>query len=174
MGKINCNMPCRHWGKVECKVLVQGEGTGKSRSTALLLLNLDTIWGLVVNAMLLYCQQRVLIPIVQEAGWAPGPIWIGVKKSNSPAPPGFKPWAIQPLVSRYTDYVTLAPLFISIQYYTHGTLTILLEWLELIKKFRNNYAFAYGWRHLNVVMQHYNSDFIKSNVKSNLQKHQLL
>jgi hypothetical protein len=60
----------------------------------------------------------VLIPTVQEAGLAQGPIWIGVKNSNSPAPPGFKTWAIQPLVSRYTHYVILAPLFISILCYT--------------------------------------------------------
>jgi len=40
---------------------------------------------------LLYCQGGVLIPTVQEAGWASGPIWIGVKNSNSPAPPVFKP-----------------------------------------------------------------------------------
>ena len=37
------------------------------------------------------------VPIVQEAGWAPG--W--VRKISSP--PGFDPGTVQPLASRYTD-----------------------------------------------------------------------
>jgi len=37
--------------------------------------------GVVVNAMswLLYPQERELVPIIQEAGWAPGPIWMGAE-----------------------------------------------------------------------------------------------
>jgi hypothetical protein len=41
------------------------------------------------------------VPILQEAGWAPGPFWIGAE--NSP-PPGFDPRTFQPVASRYTDY----------------------------------------------------------------------
>jgi hypothetical protein len=40
------------------------------------------------------------VPIVQEAGWAPGPVWIGAENL---APPGLDPRTIQPVVSRYTD-----------------------------------------------------------------------
>ena len=41
--------------------------------------------------------------IVQEAGWAPGPIWTGAKNLH---PPGFEPRTVQPVASRYTDYST--------------------------------------------------------------------
>jgi len=42
------------------------------------------------------------VPTV-EAGWAPGPVWIGVENL---APPGFNTHTVQPVVSRYTDYAT--------------------------------------------------------------------
>ena len=37
--------------------------------------------GWVVNATPrpLYPQERDLVPIVQEAGWAPGPVWTGAE-----------------------------------------------------------------------------------------------
>jgi len=40
------------------------------------------------------------VPIVQEAGWAPGPVWTG---EENLAPPGFHPRTVQPVASRYTD-----------------------------------------------------------------------
>jgi hypothetical protein len=40
------------------------------------------------------------VPILQEAGLAPGPVWTGA--DNLP-PPGFDPRTVQPLASRYTD-----------------------------------------------------------------------
>jgi hypothetical protein len=43
------------------------------------------------------------VPIVQEAGWAPGPVWKGAENL---APPGLDPWTIQPVASRYTDWAT--------------------------------------------------------------------
>jgi hypothetical protein len=46
------------------------------------------------------------VPIVQEAGWAPEPIWIGAENL---VPPGFDPRTFQPVVSRYTDYAIPAP-----------------------------------------------------------------
>ena len=46
------------------------------------------------------------VPIVQEAGWAPGPVWTGVK-NLAPPPPGFDPCTVQPVESRYTDYTVL-------------------------------------------------------------------
>jgi hypothetical protein len=48
------------------------------------------------------------VPIVQEAGWAPEPVWIGVENL---APPGFNPWAFQPIASHYTNYTILAHSF---------------------------------------------------------------
>jgi hypothetical protein len=46
------------------------------------------------------------VPIVQEVGWAPEPVWIGVENL---APPGFDPRTFQPVASRYTDYAIPAP-----------------------------------------------------------------
>jgi hypothetical protein len=40
-------------------------------------------------------------PIVQEAWWAPGPVWIGAEKLT---PTGFDLRTFQPVASRYTDY----------------------------------------------------------------------
>ena len=40
------------------------------------------------------------VPILQEAGWAPGPVWTGAENL---APPGFDPRTVQPVASRYTD-----------------------------------------------------------------------
>ena len=45
------------------------------------------------------------VPIVQEAGWAPEPVWIGAENLT---PLGFDPQTFQPVASRYTDYVILA------------------------------------------------------------------
>ena len=44
------------------------------------------------------------VPIVQKAGWAPGPVWTGAE--NLAPPPGFDPWTVQPVASRYTDWAT--------------------------------------------------------------------
>ena len=43
---------------------------------------------------------RDLVPIVQEAGWAPGRVWTGAENL---APLGFDPRTVQPVVNRYTD-----------------------------------------------------------------------
>ena len=40
------------------------------------------------------------VPIVQEAGWALGPVWTGGK---SRPPPEFDPQTVQLVASRYTD-----------------------------------------------------------------------
>jgi hypothetical protein len=40
------------------------------------------------------------VPILQEAGWAPGAVWTGAENL---AQPGFDPRTAQPVVSRYTD-----------------------------------------------------------------------
>jgi hypothetical protein len=40
------------------------------------------------------------VSFVQEAGWAPGPVWIGAENL---APPGFDTRTVHPVVSRYID-----------------------------------------------------------------------
>ena len=37
------------------------------------------------------------VPIVQEAGWASGPVWRGAE--NLASPPGFDPRTVQPVAS---------------------------------------------------------------------------
>ena len=46
------------------------------------------------------------VPIVQEAGWAPEPVWIGAENL---APLGFDPRTFQPVASLDTDYAIPAP-----------------------------------------------------------------
>jgi len=40
------------------------------------------------------------VAIVQEAGWAPGPVWKGAENL---APTGIRSRTVQPVASRYTD-----------------------------------------------------------------------
>jgi hypothetical protein len=57
----------------------------------------------VVNATPrpLYPRERDPVPILQEAGWALGPVWTG---AENPPPPVFDPRTIRFVASRYTDY----------------------------------------------------------------------
>ena len=49
----------------------------------------------------LYPRESDPVPIIYEAGWAPGPVWTGAEIL---APqPGFDPRTVQPVASRYTD-----------------------------------------------------------------------
>ena len=44
------------------------------------------------------------VPIVQEAGWTPRPVWIGAENL---APPGFDPRTVQLVGSRYPAHVII-------------------------------------------------------------------
>jgi hypothetical protein len=48
------------------------------------------------------------VPIVQEAGWAPGPVWTGTE--NLAPPLWFDPQTIQPVASRYTYWAIPAAI----------------------------------------------------------------
>jgi hypothetical protein len=56
-----------------------------SRGIAPLVPNLVARWGRVVNTTPrpLYLWEGVPVPIAEEAGWAPGPVWTGVKNIKS-------------------------------------------------------------------------------------------
>jgi len=41
------------------------------------------------------------VPLVQEAGWTPGPVWTDAE--NLAPPPGFDSRTVQAVGSRYTD-----------------------------------------------------------------------
>ena len=56
--------------------------------------------GVSVTPRPLFTSGKDPVPIVQEAGWAPGPVWTGAENLG---PPGFDPLTAQPAASRYTD-----------------------------------------------------------------------
>jgi len=78
-----------------------------SRGIALLFLDHSTRrgWGVSVTPRPLFTPGKDMVPIVQEAGWAPGPIWTGAENL---ARPGFDPWTVHPIASRYTDWAITA------------------------------------------------------------------
>ena len=101
-----------HKGKVKCTLvhtlrLRTGlmAHTG-SRGIALLFLDHGTRrgWEVSITPWPLFNPGKEPVPIVQEAGWAPGLVWTGVE--NLAPPPGFDPWTVQPIASCYTDYAT--------------------------------------------------------------------
>ena len=55
------------------------------------------------HAQAAFTPGKDLVPIVQEAGLAPGPVWIGAENL---ATPGFDPRTVQPIGSCYTDCTT--------------------------------------------------------------------
>jgi hypothetical protein len=48
------------------------------------------------------------VQIIQEAEWAPGPVWTGAE--NLASAPGFDPRTVQSVASRYTDLAIAAPI----------------------------------------------------------------
>jgi hypothetical protein len=49
------------------------------------------------------------VPIVQEAGWAPEPVWLQRLEEKSSAPVGDRTPIVQPVVRHYTAWATAAP-----------------------------------------------------------------
>jgi hypothetical protein len=77
----------------------------RSRGIALPFHDHGTRRGLGVSITLrpLYTPWKDPVPIVQEAGWAQGRSGQVRKISH---PPGFDPWTVQPVASRYTYWAT--------------------------------------------------------------------
>ena len=59
-------------------------------------------WGVSVTPRPLFTPGKDPVPIVQGAGWVPGPVWKGAVNLAPPA--GFDPRTLQPVASRYSDY----------------------------------------------------------------------
>jgi len=79
-----------------------------SRGIALLFLDHGTK---SITPLPLFTPGKDPVPIVQEAGWAPGPVLTG---SEHPALREFDPRTVQPVASRYTDY-TARPTVVGIR-----------------------------------------------------------
>ena len=58
------------------------------------------------------------VPVVQEAGWAPGPVWTSTEIL---LPLEFDPLTVQAVASRYTDCATLAILLYTVELHLSGT-----------------------------------------------------
>jgi len=58
-------------------------------------------WGVSVTPRPLFTPGKDAVPIVQEAGWVPWPVWTGAENL---APTGIGLRTFQPVVSRYTDW----------------------------------------------------------------------
>ena len=54
------------------------------------------------------------VPVIQEAGWAPEPLWIGAENLLLP---GFDPRTLQAVASRYTGYAI--PALVAIPHLLH-------------------------------------------------------
>ena len=97
------------------------------RGMALLFLDHSTRrgWGVSVTLRPLFIPRKDPVPIVQEAGWAPGPVWTGAE-NLTPPPPGFDTRTVQPVASRYTDWATAAHC--NMQTLTRNPLTWKIWW----------------------------------------------
>ena len=85
------NNVCRLYRKICCKVkytlvhtlrLCTGRTAHRgSRGIALLFLDHGTrrVWGVSVTPRALFIAEKDPVPIVQEAVWAPGPVWTGAE-----------------------------------------------------------------------------------------------
>jgi hypothetical protein len=69
-------------------------------------------WSWVVNATprSLHCWEGAPVPIVREAGWAPGPAWTGLEKTNFLPPSWFEHRNVQAVTSRCIAYAVQAGL----------------------------------------------------------------
>ena len=86
-----CGMPLLpHRGSRGIALLFHDHGTRKG-------------WGVSVTPRPLFTPRKELVPILQEAGCAPGPDWTGVENL---AYTGIRTRTVQPVSIRYTDYAT--------------------------------------------------------------------
>ena len=60
-------------------------------------------WGVSVTPRPLLTPGKDLVPIVQESGWAPRPVWTSVENL---ATTGIRSQTLQPVASRYTGWAT--------------------------------------------------------------------
>ena len=90
-----------------------------SRGIALLIHDHGTRrrWGVSVTPWPLFTSGKDPVSIVQEAGWAPGPVWTGAENL---AFTGIRSRTVQPVASRYTGYVTRPTLETSMHTYNNA------------------------------------------------------
>jgi len=79
-----------------------------SRGIALLFNDYGTRrwWGVGVTPPPLSTPGKDPVPIIREAGWAPGPVWTGAENLTPIRIFFFDPRTVQPVASRYIVYAT--------------------------------------------------------------------
>ena len=106
--------------------MAQRVGTG----VALLFHDHDTRSGWVVSSTpwSYFTPGKDPVLNAQEAGWAPGPVWTGGKSR----PTGFRSSAVQPVVSRYTDWATRPTFHMYSSHYLFLTLYMYIGCIDFI------------------------------------------
>ena len=114
--------------KISCLGFISGPSKGKSdpltgpvvcqnvgRGVALLFHDRGTRRGWVVSSMSRphFTPGKDLLPVVQEAGWASGPVWTsgksrptGIRSPDHPAHSRYTDWATRPTSGPNTEFVT--------------------------------------------------------------------
>ena len=106
----------KHWGSF-CNVVLKknlnvkwsryrpGVAQRVGRGIALLFRDRGTRRGWVVSSTPRphFTPGKDPVPMLQKAGWAPGPVWTG---SEILVPTGIRSQTLQPVDSRYTDWAT--------------------------------------------------------------------
>ena len=59
-------------------------------------------WGVSVTPRPLFTPGKDPVPVVQEAGWAPGPVWTGAENLTTTGIRSSE--TVNPVASRYTNY----------------------------------------------------------------------
>jgi hypothetical protein len=78
----------------------------------LVLVNKEVAWSLPRSGR--FTPEIDQVPIVQETGWAPDPVWTCAKNL---APPGFDLRTVQPVVIRYTDWATWPTKYVVLDWF---------------------------------------------------------
>jgi len=91
--------------KVKCSRYRPGVAQRVGRGIALLFHDRDTRRWWVVNSTprTHFTPGKDPVPILQEAGWVPGPVWTGAENL---VPTGIRSRTVQPVVSPYTEWAT--------------------------------------------------------------------
>ena len=109
----------KHIGKVKVKWFRYRPGVAQrvGRGIALLFRDRGTgkVWVVSSTPWPHFTPGKDPVPILQEAEWAPGPVWTGAE--NLAPPPGFDPRTVQPVASRYADWAIVAHIVIVLIHY---------------------------------------------------------
>ena len=108
------------WGKkVKVKWSSYRPGVAQRVGRSITLLFLDggsrRVWVVSSTPRPHFTSGKDPVPILQEAGWAPGLVWTGAENL---VPTGIRSRIVQPVVSLYTDWATRPTYFFEVLFNT--------------------------------------------------------